>query len=57
VIFPATFREHLYGWHGGNFKNSTTRQTYQRKPITQTEEKKMNQKDLDDYIFFKDCSL
>ena len=22
VIFPATFREHLYGWHGGNFKNS-----------------------------------
>jgi len=22
VLFPATFREHLYGWHGGNFKNS-----------------------------------
>jgi hypothetical protein len=22
VIFPATFREHLYGWHGGNFKKS-----------------------------------
>ncbi|MBP3782276.1 MAG: hypothetical protein J6I68_03410 [Butyrivibrio sp.] len=22
VIFPATFREHFYGWHGGNFKNS-----------------------------------
>ena len=22
VIFPVTFREHLYGWHGGNFKKS-----------------------------------
>ena len=22
VIFPATFREHLYEWHGGNFKKS-----------------------------------
>lgn len=22
VIFPVTFDEHLYGWHGGNFKNS-----------------------------------
>lgn len=22
VIFPVTFNEHLYGWHGGNFKNS-----------------------------------
>lgn len=22
VIFPATFKEHLYGWHGGIFKNS-----------------------------------
>ena len=22
VLFPATFKEHLYGWHGGNFKNS-----------------------------------
>ncbi len=22
VIFPATFREHLYGWHGRNFKTS-----------------------------------
>ena len=22
VIFPATFKEHLYDWHGGNFKNS-----------------------------------
>jgi transposase len=22
VIYPATFEEHLYGWHGGNFKNS-----------------------------------
>lgn len=23
VIFPVTFDEHLYGWHGGNFKNSS----------------------------------
>lgn len=23
VIFPTTFDEHLYGWHGGNFKNSS----------------------------------
>lgn len=22
VIFPVTFDEHLYGWHGGNFKTS-----------------------------------
>ena len=22
VVFPATFNEHLYGWHGGNFKKS-----------------------------------
>lgn len=22
IIFPVTFGEHLYGWHGGNFKNS-----------------------------------
>lgn len=22
VIFPATFSEHLHGWHGGNFKKS-----------------------------------
>lgn len=22
VIYPATFNEHLYGWHGGNFNNS-----------------------------------
>lgn len=22
VIYPVTFREHLYGWHGGNFKKS-----------------------------------
>ena len=22
IIFPVTFDEHLYGWHGGNFKNS-----------------------------------
>jgi len=22
IIYPITFDEHLYGWHGGNFKNS-----------------------------------
>ncbi|MBC6309513.1 hypothetical protein HCJ66_08085 [Listeria sp. FSL L7-1582] len=22
IIYPATFNEHLYGWHGGNWKNS-----------------------------------
>ena len=22
VIFPVTYEEHLYGWHGGNFRNS-----------------------------------
>lgn len=22
IIYPATFNEHLHGWHGGNFKNS-----------------------------------
>ena len=22
VLFPVTFYEHLYGWHGGNFKRS-----------------------------------
>lgn len=22
IIYPVTFDEHLYGWHGGNFKNS-----------------------------------
>lgn len=22
VVFPATFEEHLYGWHGGNFRKS-----------------------------------
>ena len=22
VIYPVTFEEHLYGWHGGNFKTS-----------------------------------
>ena len=22
IIYPATFNEHLNGWHGGNFKNS-----------------------------------
>ena len=22
IIYPVTFDEHLYGWHGGNFQNS-----------------------------------
>ena len=22
IIYPATFREHLYGWHGGRYKLS-----------------------------------
>ena len=22
IIFPATFNEHLYGWHGGDYKKS-----------------------------------
>lgn len=22
LIYPVTFDEHLYGWHGGNFRNS-----------------------------------
>ncbi|MEC1427909.1 T7SS effector LXG polymorphic toxin [Bacillus sonorensis] len=22
IIYPATFKEHFYGWHGGNWKNS-----------------------------------
>ena len=22
IIYPVTFKEHLYGWHGGNFQNS-----------------------------------
>lgn len=29
VIFPVTFDEHLYGWHGGNFRKSKA-----GKPIT-----------------------
>jgi hypothetical protein len=23
VIYPLTYREHFYGWHGGNYKNSS----------------------------------
>lgn len=28
LIYPATFREHIYGWHGGN-----TRQSFPGKPV------------------------
>lgn len=31
VIFPATFEEHLYVWHGGNFKNSLPGRPFARK--------------------------
>lgn len=31
VIFPVTFEEHLYGWHGGNFKNSLPGRPINRK--------------------------
>lgn len=24
IIYPVTFQEHLYEWHGGNFRNSTS---------------------------------
>lgn len=30
VIFPATFEEHLYDWHGGNFKNSLPGRPFKR---------------------------
>ena len=31
VIFPVTFDEHLYIWHGGNFKNSLPGRPISRK--------------------------
>lgn len=31
VIFLATFEEHLYVWHGGNFKNSLPGKPFSRK--------------------------
>ena len=31
VIFPATFEEHLYVWHGGNFQNSLPGRPFSRK--------------------------
>lgn len=31
VIFPATFEEHLYVWHGGNFKNNLPGRPFTRK--------------------------
>jgi hypothetical protein len=34
VIFPVTFEEHLYEWHGGNFKNSLPGKPFKRKRRT-----------------------
>lgn len=31
IIYPVTFDEHLYGWHGGNFKNSLPGRPIKRK--------------------------
>lgn len=31
VIYPVTFQEHLYVWHGGNFRNNLPGQTFKRK--------------------------
>ncbi len=31
VIYPVTFEEHLYEWHGGNFKNSLPGMPFKRK--------------------------
>lgn len=31
VIFPVTFEEHLYVWHGGNFSNSLPGRPFTRK--------------------------
>ena len=31
VIYPVTFEEHLYEWHGGNFKNSSPGKRIKRK--------------------------
>lgn len=35
VIYPVTFEEHLYYWHGGNFKNSLPGKPFTRKRRTQ----------------------
>jgi len=39
VIFPVTFDEHLYGWHGGVFKNSLP-----GKPISYTKKHNFRRK-------------
>lgn len=31
IIYPATYNEHLYGWHGGNWKNSIPGEPITRK--------------------------
>ncbi|MBO4637379.1 MAG: hypothetical protein J5685_09570 [Clostridiales bacterium] len=31
AIFPVTFAEHLYDWHGGNFRNSLPGKPFTRK--------------------------
>lgn len=31
IIYPVTFEEHLYVWHGGNFKNSLPGRPFKRK--------------------------
>ena len=33
VIFPVTFAEHLYDWHGGNFHNSLPGRPFKRKRV------------------------
>lgn len=37
IIYPVTFEEHLYDWHGGNFKNSLPGKPFKRKRRTQYE--------------------
>lgn len=34
VIYPVSFEEHLYEWHGGNFKNSLPGKPFKRKRRT-----------------------
>ena len=34
VIFPVTFKEHLYGWHGGNFRNSLPGQPFKQQLLS-----------------------
>ena len=34
VIYPVSFKEHLYEWHGGNFKNSLPGKPFKRKRRT-----------------------